>query len=185
MKGLDKDRFKTKLLDLAKQNWFRFMPQLPRLWDTDKALIQFGEMKSFDGHPRSVKCSATFDEYLDELTPRPIAGPRDPLLALKKILEAVAPGSPAYVFNKQRRFHRLLHLSDYVLDNAFVSCVWAISRWLGIKIFPQGVFAWPPEVPPSVLPKPAPIAGIPEREPLAALADGDGGFPAMSSNGTF
>ena len=159
------------------------MPQLPRLWDTDKALIRFGEMKSLDGHPRSVECSATFDEYLDKPTPRTISGPRDPLFALKVLLEAVAPASPAYVF-KQGRFHRLLHLNDYVLDKASVSCVWALSKWLTQKTFPQGVFTWPPEVPSSVLPKPAPVACIPEGEPLAALADGDGGFPAMSSDGT-
>ena len=94
-----------------------------------------------------------------------------------------APGSPAHVFNKQRRFHVLLHLNDYVLDKAFVSCVWALSKWLTEKCFPQGVFAWPPEVPPSVLPKPAPVASIPEGEPLAALADGDGALPPMSSKG--
>ena len=95
----------------------------------------------------------------------------------------MALGSPAYVFNKQRRFHVLLHLNDYVLDKAFVSCVWALSKWLTEKYFPQGVFAWPLKVPPSVLPKPAPIAGIPEGEPLAALADSDVPLPPMSSKG--
>ena len=120
---------------------------------------------------------------MDELIPRPIAGPRDPLLALRDLLEAVAPSSPADVFSKQRRFHRLLHRNDYVLDKAFVSCVWVLSKWLMAKTFPQGVFAWPPEVPPRVLPKPAPIAGIPEGEPLAALADSDVPLPPMSSKG--
>ena len=87
----------------------------------------------------------------------------------------------------------MLHLNDYVLDKAFVSCVICLSKWLKKDDFPQGITEWPPQMPADLPRASAPIAddsltmGI--RQSLGELGDRDDsprrrkGFPAMSSDG--
>ena len=107
---------------MATQNWFRFIPRLPHLWEPDKSLlIRCGECRPFDGNvPRSVRCSASFDAYLDEIAPPGFSkAMKDPVDALQKLLEAVAPGSPRHVFQGPRRFlrffaHVRLHFRQHI-----------------------------------------------------------------------
>jgi hypothetical protein len=175
------------------------MPRLPHLWDADKTLlVRYGEVRPVDmGMPRTVRCSVAFDQYCDELVPLSIGGqrdgPKDPHRALRALLEAVAPGSPDYVFCASRSVLHFLHRSDYVMDQAFVSCVVCLSKWLTQKRFPDGVFAWPPPIPPNALPPPLPLAEPRDGEAVvverAAVRDLSprhrAGFPAMPSGGVF
>jgi len=188
--------FVKMLKGMAAQNWFRFIPRLPMLWDPDKNfLVRCGEVRPFDGHvPRSVRCAAVFDAYLDEIAPPGLGKElKDPVVALQNLLESVAPGSPRHVFQGPRTFLRFLHLNDYILDKTFVCCVVCLSKWLRPENWADGVFDWPPPVPPDALPvQPAP--SLVEDEP-APLADGAAAslgdlsprsrpsFPAMSSSG--
>jgi len=181
--------FVRSLQLMATQNWFRFIPRLPLLWEPDKSLlIRCGEVRPFDGHvPRSVRCAAAFDAYLDEVAPPGFgAAMKDPVHALHMLLEAVAPGSPRHVFHGPRRFLRFLHICDYVLDKTFVCCVLCLSKWLRPENWPEGVYEWPPAVPADVLPRQPILAAV---EP-APLEDKDlsprsrPSLPAASSGGT-
>ena len=82
----------------------------------------------------------------------------------------------------------MLHLNDYVLDKAFVSCVICLSKWLKKDDFLQGITEWPPQMPADLPRASAPIADESELS-LRELGDRDDsprrrkGFPAMSSDG--
>ena len=82
----------------------------------------------------------------------------------------------------------MLHLNDYVLDKAVVSCVICLSKWLKKDDFPQGITEWPPQMPADLPHASAPIANESEFS-LRELGDRDDsprrrkGFPAMSSDG--
>jgi hypothetical protein len=47
----------------------------------------------------------------------------------------------------------VIHINDYILDKTFVYGVVMLSKWLGQKRLPEGVYGvWPPDPPPEVLP---------------------------------
>ena len=127
--------------------------------------------------------------YLDEISPAAISN--DPLRALTRLLEAVAPDSVQYVFTGTRRCLRFLHICDYVLDQTFVCCVLCLSKWLRPENWADGVFEWPPPIPADALPAyhdAAEDGPLPLAAPVA-VSDADIsprsriGFPAMSSSG--
>ena len=189
----EKLAFQAKLGELSSQNWFRFMPRVPPSWDEDKtALIRYGSVKPLVGSGlRAVRCSPAFDAFLDEVSPPAIAGGKDPIRALERILAVVAPGSPRFVFQRERTFLRFLHLHNYILDKAFVSCIICLSKWLTARYFPKGVFQWPPHAPSHLLTRPplAPPGDGDLTPPAVACDDGDlsprrrSGFPPMGSDG--
>jgi len=146
--------FSEMVKDLGKQNWFRFLPLMPSLWEVNLGLLirHSGIAQYGDGHPRVVRCSATFDAFLDEVHPIKIGGAKDALDSLRRLLERSAPGSPTIIFGGTKSLHRMLHLNDYVLDKTYVCCIVLISKWLSRKRFPDGVYEWPPKVPASLLP---------------------------------
>lgn len=189
----DKERFTRTLAGMAAQNWFRFFPNLPFLWEPDlTSLVRAGECRPLHGHiPRCVRASANFEAFLDEVSPTHMGMPRAPVMSLRDVMEAVAPGSARYVFTGPRSFLRLLHLHAYVLDKAFVACVLCLSRWLRPENWPAGVFSWPPAVPAGAIPAlpelPAEEAALAEAPAVLAVEDGAPAapcFPAMSSDGT-
>ena len=146
------------------------------------------------GHvPRSVRCSAVFQCFLDEVAPTGVGMPRDPVATLRDLMGAVAPGSPRHVFTGSRFFLRFLHLHDYILDKAFVACVLCLSRWLRPENWAVGVFAWPPEVPADVVPAhpdlaPLPVDGLAsaapaDEEAMVVAPASPTNFPAMGSDG--
>ena len=128
--------------------------------------------------------------YLDEISPAAIGN--DPLEALTRLLEAVAPDSVQYVFTGTRRCLRFLHICDYVLDQTFVCCVLCLSKWLRPENWADGVFEWPPPIPADALPAHHDAAGdgpLPLAEAIADRGEdiappSPTGFPAMSSDGT-
>ena len=73
----------------------------------------------------------------------------------------------------------MLHLNDYVLDKAFVSCVICLSKWLKKDVFPQGITEWPPQMPADLSRASAAIADDRDDSPRRRI-----GFPAMSSDGS-
>jgi hypothetical protein len=146
--------FVAMLKDLEQQSWFRFLPQMPSLWEVNAGLlIRHSSIAQLDnGIPRVVRCSPTFDAFLDEVTPIRIGVAKDALKSLKHLLERSAPGSSTIIFAGSRQLHRMLHLNDYVLDKTYVCCIVLISKWLSKKRFPDGIYEWPPSVPASLLP---------------------------------
>ena len=141
----------------------------------------FGEVKPKGGGvPRSVRCSPSFDGLLAE-----VAGPShfgsDPIKSFYTLLDNTAPGASKFVFQHSKSALQFLHMNDYALDKAFVSCIVCLSKWLTHTRFPQGIFSWPPSVPPHLL--------APEQPAVAPVEDDHGlpipaaGFPAMSSDG--
>ena len=45
-------------------------------------------------------------------------------------------------------------MNDYVMEKAFVYGIVALSKWLGEKRFPMGVYGkWPPKMPADLVPK--------------------------------
>ena len=94
-----KTSFKNKLKDLAGQNWFRFMPRVPELWEIDKTLlIRYTDVRELEGpHTRVVRCSVQLDAYLDQVAPPSVGGLKDATKALGNLMEAAAPGSSRYV----------------------------------------------------------------------------------------
>ena len=76
----------------------------------------------------------------------------DPVDMLSRLCAWLVPRAED-VFVKGKAYLNLLHLNDYVLDKTFVYCVRMLSKWLGHKRFPQGIFSWPVSIPPEVLPK--------------------------------
>ena len=180
--GVDKHNFEQKMLELAKKEWFRFWPKLPLLYDVDKTvLIRHGDCKPYDGSlPRVVKCSATFDAFLDEVACKTRGSERDGYTSLRSLVEMIAPGSARHLFGGEKGFLRMLHQNDYVLDKTFVCCVYSLSKWLGAEIFPNGIYAWPPVVPNDALPL------LPPAQPLddvEGAVQADIGLPAMGSDG--
>lgn len=176
----DKDAFSEKLKDLSKQNWFRYFPKLPAMWEPDKnILIKYADCRPLDGGVfRTVRCSGNFDTLMDEIAPPTHYDVKDAEKLLKTLLDKVAPGSSRYVFNGARGLLRMLHLNDYVVDKTFVCCIICLSKWLKQETFPQGIFDWPPLVPSSMIPQLQP------QMAAASAASAGSDFPAMSSNGT-
>ena len=62
------------------------------------------------------------------------------------------------VFDGASRPLKLLHVNDYVMEEAFVYGIVALSKWLGEEQFPYGVYGqWPPKFPAALVPRsPAP-----------------------------
>lgn len=150
----DKTDLSAMLRNMAKENWFRFLPRVPELWDAQpKWLCRYGEVKSFEGPgSRVVRCSAPFDCFLDEVYIRGVGELKKADQALHTLLHWVLPDSQRYVFQStSRSFLRFLHLNDYILDKTFVHCVVCLSRWLTPANWPAGLFNWPPAIPPDVL----------------------------------
>ena len=134
------------------------MPLMPSLWEANLGLLirhssigQFG-----DGHTRVLRCSASFDAFLDELLGSPWEKTeektKDALDSLKRLLERSAPGSSTIIFSGRNSLHRMLHLNDYVLDKTYVCCIVLSSKWLRSNRFPNGIYEWPPSLPASLLP---------------------------------
>ena len=183
LSAVDKSNQVTMLKYMSKENWFRFWPNTPNLWEPElRWLVKYGEVKPLDGGPpRVARCSAAFDTYLDEIAPPSVfAGPKKPEVALRELLESVFTHSTKYVFCQNRSLLRFLHLNDYIIDKAFVSAVICLSKWLRKPNWADGIYTWPPEVPPDVLKDLVPdaavgsvlVPGVAAGSDLA-LADGD------------
>ena len=71
----------------------------------------------------------------------------DPIKALNALLRSCFENCHL-IFNGPWSPYWLLHHSNFILDKAFVRAVIAVSRWLGEKRFPDGLYGpWPPPAP--------------------------------------
>jgi hypothetical protein len=146
--------FEREVLELLAARTFERQLFINRLWVSDKSFtMEWSSTPSFTRGPRrSVRCSLTFQEILDDF-PSPISSGYDPVQTLYQLFEAIVPYARR-VFQKAYSPLRLLHVNDYDLEKAFVFGIVALSKWMGEERFPYGVYGqWPPNVSPDLVTK--------------------------------
>ena len=119
---------------------------------------------------RYVRCSKIFAEVIaKELTKarnqfnRPLAILNDPVVALMHMFVACVGADARLISVGERGPHKLLHVSEYNMDKAFVYAMLLLSRILKQPSFPSGFYdTWP-----FVCPDPAHsfVAAIDDKEP--------------------
>ena len=161
VKTLRKDR----LRDLAKKNWFQYLPAFPEvniMSPGANGLVRYTMINNYDkgGAKRAVKCSAQFMQYVDEIYVQRFAENKNAEVALRTLFTLIYPESPNCFFTGTRSFHWFLHVNDYLLDKAFIHCVWSLSKGLRKEEWPEGLYEFPPKPP----------LGLTRHSPAAAVA---------------
>lgn len=152
------DVLRNRFRETLANNYFERSVFVRELWDVDwSLLVRYGHMRPPDGGPlQAVRCGAPLNALLGDVVGTGIgetAGNKDPLRALYQLLETCLPGSATRVFKGSRALPGIMHQNEYVLEKAFVHCVYYLSKCLGTTLLPQGIhYAWPPPTPQSALP---------------------------------
>jgi len=125
------------------------------LWDSDKLLtIDFSVVASpFGGPPRHVRCSLPLLEVIEKVGKKSMSPDHDAVATLQTLWGRCVPES-GRIFTAAYTPLRLLHYNDYVMEKTFVYGILALSKWLGSKAFPAGIYGqWPPAHPKDLVPE--------------------------------
>ena len=133
------------------------------LWQSDKTLTKhWHTTASFHkgGPRRSVQCGPEFERVISFYAPQEIHL-RNVNTMLQDLLAQCVPLS-SKIFTGHYGVMRLLHLNDYILEKTFVYCITCLSKWLGQKIFPSGIYGnWPPAAPAECIPADPEVVLVP------------------------
>ena len=140
----------------------------PELWTPiDAFTVKWGELQDNEAAPmdgrkyqkHAVRMSVGFSDVLTQTDKRPPnAQSRDPITSLTYVFQAIIPFSrDIFAPNLRLGLHKLLGRNNYIMEAAFVAGVIGLSRFLGEKKFPPGVYSWPPPCPefPDLAPSPS------------------------------
>ena len=102
-------------------------------------------------------------------------GTKDAKQTLMALLEKCVPHATK-IFTGNYEVSQLLHLNDYVLEKTFVYAIVCLSKWMGEKVFPQGIYGhYPPAAPMDIYgcdPVPhedeVPSSAVPILDPVTA-----------------
>lgn len=140
----------------ARSNWFLRPLQMVHLWDDDdQHSIHYGVAKPPGGGPavRRVRCSLSFEAMIRAADPRGHPLPREARDAVQDLFNLFGRCVPkaTLAFSQLYTPLKLLHQNEYNMDKAFAYGIIALSKWLGPRHFPQGIFgSWPPQPPEDV-----------------------------------
>ena len=146
------DNFDNIVKVALKERYFKRPITVPNLWvPDDKCTHKYGTVIEPEGkYHRNVRISAPLEVVVMERYAPPLGGVACPEQALKVLLRLVVPYH-ADIFCHAVTPIRLLRLNEYIIDKAFLYAVVSISKWLGRKNYPQGLYGqWPPPPPPHI-----------------------------------
>ena len=154
---------------LLGDNVFKRMLTVPNLWESIPNFThEFAQVLPFCGpqHRRAVRCGLPFQTFLDHHFPPSRLGGRDVVDALQQLFSACVPKARDISMGSYT-FLRMLHLNGYVMEKTFLYGIICLSKWVGHRVFPEGLYgSWPPELPHDLQPNlPPPIAPIPVEDP--------------------
>ena len=156
--------------DAIHKGRFRRPPIVPHIWEADFSFTAiFGIVVPPEGgKQKQVRCGPALAPLLNKYLPPGAIGKADPTLALKRLLEDILPRADR-IFTDHNGFKNLLKLNEYVMEKTVVYSVYALSKWMGVSGFPQGIYAWPPEGPPHtrIDYEPAALAAAPAASSFA------------------
>ena len=140
----------------VERHWFRHTMRVPDLWTIDRTLlVHHSETTTYNmgATKHKVMCSAQFERYLQRVDcgQNGSKKPKDALKSLNTLLEQTVPLAVRHIFKDNNELHRILHLNGYVLDKAFVYCIFWVSKAMTPKFFKHGVHCWPPKVPSAAM----------------------------------
>ena len=113
-----------------------------------------------EGTTHWVKCSAAFNEIINEVLGDGAGGRRHAPGVLEKIFKQIIPKGDV-IFGPRSRTsgNFLLGHNDFIIEKAFVYGVYCLSKWLGQELFPRGIYGlWPPQAPSHIHRRPPPIS---------------------------
>ena len=126
-------------------------------------------------HQRSVRCGQLFLELVHEVSGDKNCHFVNAVEVLYRLWERCMPHA-RHIFTGNVTPLRLLHVNDYIMEKTFVYGILCLSKWLGDKKFPQGVYAWPPQLPPNLAldsSKPVAAKSLKKVAPLSAHIEDD------------
>ena len=158
-----KEQFEKKVKEKAQKGDFDINPVygVDKLWkvnDNDMITMGFSHGPYSVGAPKAVRCSAGFLNFLEDKVKwchqKDDKNKRKVLDILTALLNATMPGTFQLAIGGRDRLHQLLEMCDYVFDKTFVLCVIQVSKRFKAfqheAYFTNGIFTWPPEIPPKV-----------------------------------
>ena len=113
-----------------------------------------------EGTTHWVKCSAAFNEIINEALGDGAEGRRHAPGVLEKIFKKIIPkGDVIFGPTSRTSGNFLLGHNDFIIEKAFVYGVYCLSKWLGEELFPRGIYGlWPPQAPSHIHRRPPPIS---------------------------
>ena len=126
-----------------------------------------------DGTFHWVRCSAAFAEIINEVLGVGPGQRRHAPGVLEKIFKKIIPkGDVIFGPHSRTSSNFLLGHNGFIIEKAFVYGVICLSKWLGEKYFPPGLYGlWPPQAPSHLHLRPPPIP-VEDEEPDVPVAAG-------------
>ena len=161
-----------------KQGVFERQIVMSNLWTEDTSFTQpWQTVTQFNnGHQRSVRCGQVFMEVVESVSDcKKVTNAKTPVEVLFRLWERCMPCARK-VFEGPFSPLRLLHLNEYIMEKTFVYGVICMGKWLDEKKFPQGVYTWPPQLPPNLSldsSMPVDAKALKKVAPLSVLIEDD------------
>ncbi len=90
-----------------------------------------------------MRCGVSFLSVIDQVVVKTHFG-LDPVEQLLRLLGTCVPRA-RLVFTGTYSPARLFQLNDFVFEKAFIFAIILLTKWLGPKRFPRGIYGdWPP-----------------------------------------
>ena len=131
--------------DLNNQNM-----ALPKLWTSDNTLTTVRSSIGMTKNKRSkVRCTKAFEWVLFRQKWAKEARTQDAGNAMKQLLTEIVPQA-GDLFSRRFTMQIMFGDNECIAEKVFVQSIIMLSAWLGPVLFPEGIIAWPPDIPAEV-----------------------------------